>query len=379
MAAALALAACSSLQTPGRSDGSAAGAPVSASAPAGSRAAQADAAAASVGRETAPDAQMQQVLNELQALGARPLHSLSVDAARRGPTPADAVREVLRKQGKSTAPMAVARVVSGNFPGPAGPISARIYWPQSALTNPAGTALPVVLYIHGGGWVIADLDTYDATARALANSTNAIVVSTHYRQAPEHKFPAAHEDTWAAYQWVLANAQRFGADPKRVAVAGESAGANMAAAIALRARDEKSQAPLHQLLVYPVADAAVSSPSEQVFQKSMPLASPDLPWFYEKYLRRPEDANNKYFAISQADLRGVAPATVITAQIDPLRSEGEQYAERLAAAGVPVRLRNFDGVTHEFFGMGAVLDKAREAVAYGAAGLQQSLQGGTAR
>ena len=208
---------------------------------------------------------------------------------------------------------------------------------------------------------------------------NAIVVSTHYRQAPEHKFPAAHEDTWAAYQWVLTNAHRFGADPKRVAVAGESAGANMAAAIALRARDEKSQAPLHQLLVYPVADASVGSPSEQVFQKSMPLASPDLPWFYEKYLRRPEDANNKYFAISQADLRGVAPATVITAQIDPLRSEGEQYAERLAAAGVPVRLRNFDGVTHEFFGMGAVVDKAREAVEYGAAGLQQSLNGAAAR
>ena len=374
--AAAALAACSSLQ---QTPEAPRGAPVATSPAPDSRAAQADAAAARVARETTPDAQMQQVLNELQALGAKPLHSLSVEAARRGPTPADAVREVLRKQGKSTSPTAVARVVSGNFQGPQGPIAARIYWPQSALTNPPGTALPVILYIHGGGWVIADLDTYDATPRALANAANAIVVSTHYRQAPEHKFPAAHEDTWAAYQWVLSNAQRFGADSKRVAVAGESAGANMAAAIALRARDERTQQPLHQLLVYPVADAAVSSPSEQVFQKSMPLASPDLPWFYEKYLRRPEDANNKYFAIAQADLRGVAPATVITAQIDPLRSEGEQYAERLAAAGVPVRLRNFDGVTHEFFGMGAVVDKAREAVEFSAAGLQQSLQGGAAR
>ena len=379
-AAAAVLAACSSLQGPAQPAGAPqGGVPVSGTGPGGARASQADAAAAAVARETTVDAQMQQVLDALQALGARPVHSLSVEDARRGPTPADAVREVLRKQGKSTSPPAVARVVSGNFQGPAGPIPARIYWPQSAMTNPAGTALPVILYIHGGGWVIADLDTYDATPRALANATNAIVVSTHYRQAPEHKFPAAHDDTWAAYQWVVANAQRFGADPKRVAVAGESAGANMAAAIALRARDEHSQAPVHQLLVYPVVDAAVGSPSEQVFQRAVPLATPDLKWFYEKYLRRPDDANNKYLAISQADVRGVAPATVITAQIDPLRSEGEQYAERLAAAGVPVRLRNFDGVTHEFFGMGAVVDKAREAVEFSAIGLQESLQGAAPR
>jgi acetyl esterase len=319
-----------------------------------------------------PDPQMQQVLNELQALGAKPVHSMSVDAARRAPTPADAVKEVLKKQGKSTAPVPVARVIGGAINGPGGPIPARIYWPQGA--TPGGPALPVVLYIHGGGWVIADLDTYDATPRALANAANAIVVSTHYRQAPEHKFPAAHDDTWTAYQWVVTNATRIGGDPKRIAVAGESAGGNMAAAIALRARDEKALQPVHQLLVYPVADAALTSPSENAFRDAAPLSSPDLPWFFTKYLGNETDAHHRYFAIRDADLAGVAPATIITAQIDPLRSEGEDLARRLQAAGVPVRMRNFEGVTHEFFGMGAVLDKAREAVEFGVAGLRSSWQ-----
>ena len=320
-----------------------------------------------------PDQQMQQVLNELQALGAKPLHTLTVEQARKGPTPADAVRQVLQKQGKSTTPMPVARVESGTLPGPAGPIQARIYWPQG-MTQ-ASAPMPVVLYIHGGGWVIADLDTYDSSPRALANAANAIVVSTHYRQAPEHKFPAAHEDTWAAYQWTLANAAKFGGDPKRVAVAGESAGGNMAASIALRARDEKVQPPVHQLLVYPVADAVIGSPSEQANTKAAPLDTASLPWFYSKYLASPQDGSSPTFAVGSANLQGVAPATVILAEIDPLRSEGEAYAERLKAAGVPVKSRTWDGVTHEFFGMGAAVDKARQAVEYGAEGLQQGWSG----
>ena len=208
-----------------------------------------------------PDQQMQQVLNELQALGAKPLHTLTVEEARKGPTPADAVRQVLQKQGKSTEPTPVAHIADGAIPGPAGPIPARIYWPEG-MTQ-ASPPMPVVLYIHGGGWVIADLDTYDSSPRALANAAKAIVVSTHYRQAPEHKFPAAHEDTWTAYQWVLKNAPRFGGDPQRIAVAGESAGGNMAASIALRARDEKVQPPVHQLLIYPVVDAVVGSAASE--------------------------------------------------------------------------------------------------------------------
>jgi len=322
--------------------------------------------AAPSGMSGKPDAQMQQVLGELQALGAKPLHTLTVQEARKGPTPADAVKQVLRKQGKSTAPMPVGKVADGSIPGPAGAIPVRIYWPEGA----SKAALPVVLYIHGGGWVIADIDTYDATPRALANAAQAIVVSTHYRQAPEHKFPAAHEDTWAAYQWVLMHAARFGGDPQRVAVAGESAGGNMAASIALRARDEKVQPPVHQLLVYPVADAVIGSPSEKQNQQAAPLSTPDLPWFYDKYLETPADGAKPTFSIRNADVRGVAPATVITAEIDPLRSEGEAYAKRLQSAGVPVQSRTFDGVTHEFFGMGAVVDKAKQAVEFGTEGLQ---------
>jgi acetyl esterase len=363
VAVAAALAACGSMRS--TTDSTSAATPSS-----GTATATAPSNAAAMSGK--PNAQMQQVLNELQALGAKPLHTLSVQQARTGPTPADAVKQVLQKQGKSTEPMAVANTADGTINGPAGPIPARIYWPEGMTQQSA--PMPVVLYIHGGGWVIADLDTYDATPRALANGAKAIVLSTHYRQAPEHKFPAAHDDTWAAYQWVLANASRFGGDPKRVAVAGESAGGNMAAAIALRARDEKVQPPVHQLLVYPVADAAVNSPSEQQNEQAKPLSTPDLPWFYTKYLGTQADTSNRYFSIRNADVAGVAPATVITAEIDPLRSEGEAYAEKLKSAGVPVQLKNFDGVTHEFFGMGAVVDQAKEAMQYGT----QALQGGWA-
>jgi acetyl esterase len=364
IAVASALAACGSMRS---ADNSSAATPSS-----GTATATATASGSAAGMSGKPNAQMQQVLNELQALGAKPLHTLSVEQARTGPTPADAVKQVLQKQGKSAEPMAVANTADGAINGPAGPIPARIYWPEGMTEQ--SPPMPVVLYIHGGGWVIADLDTYDATPRALANGAKAIVVSTHYRQAPEHQFPAAHDDTWTAYQWVLANAHRFGGDPKRVAVAGESAGGNMAAAIALRARDEKVQPPVHQLLVYPVADAAVNSPSEQQNEQAAPLSTPDLPWFYTKYLGQQADTSNRYFSIRNADVAGVAPATVITAQIDPLRSEGEAYAEKLKSAGVPVQLKNYDGVTHEFFGMGAVVDQAKDAMQYGT----QALQGGWA-
>ncbi|MBC7943818.1 MAG: alpha/beta hydrolase fold domain-containing protein, partial [Burkholderiales bacterium] len=183
------------------------------------------------GMSDKPDPQMQAVLDQLAALGGKPIETLSAEEARKQPTPADAVKALLQKQGKSTAPMPVAKVQDGEIPGPAGPIRARIYTPEG------GGPLPVIVYYHGGGWVIANLDTYDASARALANAAKAIVVSSHYRQAPEHKFPAAHEDAFAAYQWVLNNAVAFNGNPNRVSVVGESAGGNLAAAVALMARE----------------------------------------------------------------------------------------------------------------------------------------------
>ena len=314
-----------------------------------------------------PNPQMQAVLDELAALGAKPINTLTVAQARAQPSPADAVKSLLVKQGKSTAPEPVGSVEDRVIAGPGGGIPIRIY-------KPAGAGpFPVALYIHGGGWVIATIDTYDSSARALTNAAGAIIVSTHYRQAPEFKFPAAHDDTYAAYKWTLANATALGGIAKQVAVVGESAGGNMAAAITLRARDDGIQRPVHQVLVYPVTNYAFDSPSQQQNRNASPLNTAALAWFYERYLPTPADGSNPQFSVLRAPtLAGLPAATVITADIDPLRSEGRAYAERLAAAGVAVDYANYAGVTHEFFGMGAVLAEARTAVARAASNLKAS-------
>jgi len=313
------------------------------------------------------DAQMQLVLDQLAALGAKPLETLTPEQARAQASPADAVKAVLEAQSKPTTPEAVASVENSTFPGPAGPVPIRIY-------TPAGSGpMPVVLYIHGGGWVIANLDTYDASPRALANLSKAIVVSTHYRQAPENKFPAAHEDTLAAYKWVLANAAKLGGDPKRIAVVGESAGGNMAASIALAARDQKLQAPLAQVLVYPVAGNDTTTPSYLENAGAAPLSKPAMEWFIKHTFDSPQDAADpRINLVGRTDLAGVAPATVILAQIDPLRSEGQAYADALQKAGVPVSVKQYDGVTHEFFGMAAVHDKAKQAQEFAASRLREA-------
>ena len=316
--------------------------------------------------QSLPTAQMQAVLDQLAALGAKPIETLTVQQARTQATPAVAVGAVLVRQGRSTAPEAVGSVVDRTFPGPAGPVPISIY-------TPAGTGpFPVILFIHGGGWVIADRKVYDSSARALTNAVGAIVVSTDYRLGPENRFPAAHDDTFAAYQWVRANTRAFNGDPARIAVAGESAGGNMAASIALRARDLGIALPLHQTLLYPVTNYAFDTPSQQVNVNSAPLGSRTLSWFYERYLNSPADGANPIFSVLRANLRGLPPATVITADIDPLRSEGAAYAQRLIDAGVTVDYRNYPGVTHEFFGMGAVLDEAKQAVTQAATGLRRA-------
>jgi len=304
----------------------------------------------------AADAQMQAVLDQLTKLGGKPIETLSPEEARKQPSPADAVRALLESQGKPTTPEAVAKVVDRTFPGPGGAVPIRVY-------IPAGQGpFPVVLYIHGGGWVIADLDTYDASPRAIANAAKAIVVSTHYRQAPEHKFPAAHDDTLAAYEWVLANAAKFGGDPKRIALVGESAGGNMAANIAIAARDKKLQAPLHQVLVYPVANNDMNAPSYVENANAKPLNKAMMEWFVKHTFASPDQTADPRIALAKrTDLAGVAPATIVLAQIDPLRSDGEALAAALRAAGVPVTVQRYDGVTHEFFGMGAAVDKAKAA------------------
>lgn len=314
---------------------------------------------------------MQAVLDQLAAFGSEPLQTLTAPAARQQPTLADAADALLQAQGRSAMPEVVGRVENHHIldaDGNAMPV--RVYWPAGDGPH------PVLVYFHAGGWVLGDLDLNDASARALSNAARAIVVAPHYRQGPEHRFPSAHDDAFAAYRWTLANAAGFGGDAKRVAVGGEGAGGNLAAATAIRARDMRIAPPVHQLLIYPITDVTLDTPSHRQHLDARPLATPMLPWFFSQYLRSPiEGADPAFSVLRTADLAGLPPATVITADIDPLRSQGRAYAERLSSAGVPVDYRNYEGVTHGFFGLGAVLDAAREAVAQAGKGLRAAFGG----
>ncbi len=318
--------------------------------------------------------EMQKILRVLKSLGGKPIERLTTIEARLQPTPADAVEALLRDQGKNPAhlkaEMGVA-VQNTQYPGVEKSLPARLYIPGDRVDG----IRPVIVYYHGGGFVIADLDTYDAAPRALAKKTGAIVVSVDYRRAPEHKFPAAHEDAFAAYQWVIANAVQWGGDPTRVAVAGESAGGNLAANVAIMARDKGILAPAHMVLVYPLAGNDLMTLSYQENAKAVPLNKPMMEWFIRHTLRNPADRQNPMINLVAADLSGLPSATVITAEIDPLRTEGRLLAERLKLAGSKVSYRNFEGVTHEFFGMDAVLADAVAAQDMAAQSLTESFKG----
>ncbi|MEN0076289.1 MAG: alpha/beta hydrolase [Paracraurococcus sp.] len=316
------------------------------------------------------DQPMGQVVQALIDLGAKPVSTLSVEQARRQPSMADAARRVMQQKDMPTTPRPVAQVLDLMIPGPKGRIPARLY-------NPGGAGrerLPLIVYWHGGGWVIADLDTYDASARALAAETGAIVLSCHYRQAPEHKFPAAHDDALAAYAWAVGHAERLGADRQRVAVAGESAGGNLAIATALGARDQRMPMPAHMLLVYPVAGTDTRTPSYLENTAAVPLGRADILWFVDKLTRSPLDLQDpRLDVIGKADLRGLPPATIINAGIDPLRSDGEMLAQKLQAAGVAAEQRTWPGATHEFFGLAPVVPDAVEAQRLAATRLRAAL------
>jgi acetyl esterase/lipase len=306
------------------------------------------------------DDDMRKVLEHLAKLGGKPIPSLTPEEARKQPTPADAVKAVLAEEGEAP-PAFDGKTEDRTFAGADGTqLPARIYTPKADAEGP----LPVVLYFHGGGFVIADIDTYDASARALADASDAIVVSADYARAPEHPFPAAHEDAVAAYRWVLRDAASFGGDPARVAVAGESDGGNLAANVAIAARDRGLQRPVHQLLVYPVAQADMETESYQAWRDGKPLDRAMMKWFVQQETRTPAAAKDPRLDLVNARLEGLPPATIVLAEIDPLRSGGELLAERLRTAGVPVESRTYEGVTHEFFGMGAVVADARDAVAW---------------
>jgi acetyl esterase/lipase len=311
---------------------------------------------------------MKAVLQELARLNPTPLYKLTPSQARQRPGPPDAVKAVLKRQGKPTTPEPVAKVENTSIPGPAGSIPVRVYTPSG--TGP----FPVLVYFHGGGWVIASIQAYDSSCRALANAANCVVVSVGYRQAPEHRFPAAHEDSYAATQYVMNNTAKFGGDSRRVAVGGESAGGNLAGAVCLMARQRGGKMPIYQMNVYPIAGYDLDTPSYRENAKAIPLSKPLMAWFFRYTLRSPRDGRSLLISLDRANVRGLPPATVITDQIDPLRSEGKMYADRLKAAGIPVRYRNYDGVSHEFFGMAAVVDTAKAANRFAAEGLKAAFQ-----
>ncbi len=227
----------------------------------------------------------------------------------------------------------------------------RVYRPLST------EILPVVIWFHGGGWVVGSLDSHDPVCRALANRTPCVVVAVDYRLAPEAPFPAALDDSWAATQWVAAEALKLGADASRIVVAGDSAGGNLAAAVALRARDAGLELAL-QVLVYPVTDSDLDSESYTRLATGLNLTRAKMAWYWAQYLGGAEGSSPEASPLRAPDLAGVAPALVQTAEHDPLLSEGEAYAARLAEAGVPVTLTRYDGVIHGFIRMPALVAEA---------------------
>lgn len=315
------------------------------------------------------DDDMKTVLDTFASLNPKAIEKISVEEARAQPTFADAVKGTVLAQGRDANPTALVPGVSsrdGTIPGPAGRLPVRVYTPQGQ------GPFPVIVYFHGGGWVIADREVYDGGARGLAKQANAVVLSVDYRRAPEAKFPAAWDDALSSYRWAVNNARAINGDG-RVALAGESAGGNLAVATAVAARDAGLVQPKHVLAVYPVAQTgSLNTPSYIENAVAKPLNRPMVEWFLDKLLRTPEDKKDTRLDLVNADLRGLPPVTIINARIDPLRSDGAMLEDALKKAGVSVERKDYAGVTHEFFGGAAVLQKARDAQAYAGQRLTQS-------
>jgi len=302
------------------------------------------------------DPQAQQVIEQMAALGFPPAHTVSPEQAR-----------LNNKARPRAAGPEVARVDDRRIPGPGPEIPVRLYTPAGA------GPFPILAWFHGGGWVIGDLDTADATARHLCVGAGCVVVSVDYRLAPETKFPGAADDCYAATQWAVRQAAALNGDPDRIAVGGDSAGGNLAAAVTLMARDRGGPALHFQLLVYPVTHRNYTTSSYQRYADGYLLSRDSMRWYWNHYLRDEADANNPYAApLLAKDLGGLPPALVITAECDPLCDEGAAYAQRLQSAGVRTTYSCYDGMIHGFFGMPAVLDQGRQAVAEASAALHKA-------
>jgi len=302
------------------------------------------------------DPQAQQVLEQIAALGLPPNHLVSPAQAR-----------INMKSRPRIAGPEVAKVEDRLIAGPSVDIPVRIYTPEGS------GPFPMLVWFHGGGWVVGDLETADPTARQLAVGSNCLVISVDYRLAPETKFPGPADDCYAATIWAVQQATRLNGDPSRIAVGGDSAGGNLAAAVTLMARDRGGLSLAFQLLVYPVTACDFDSTSYRQRAEGYGLTLDAMRWYWDHYLQAPADTSHPYAApLTAQNLRGLPPALVITAEYDPLCDEGEAYAKQLQAAGVPTTCTRYDGMIHGFFGMAAVLDKGQLAVAEACAALRQA-------
>jgi acetyl esterase len=303
------------------------------------------------------DPQLKPILEQMLKLPR--FETLSVEQAR-------ALATQYNSEGKAAA-LPVASVVNRMIPGPGGELPVRIYTPEG------NGPFPLMMYFHGSGFVMCSLDTHDRGCRNYCNAARCVVVSVDYRLAPEHKFPAGPEDCYAATRWAAAHAGELNADPRRMVLAGDSAGGNMVAVTALMARDRGGPPLCGQLMIVPVTDYPKPGyPSYVENGQGYGLTAAGMRWYWGHYLNHESEAEHPYASPARAaDLRGLPPALIITAELDVLRDEGEYYGKRLAQAGVPVQVTRYDGVHHGFFGMQAVLDKSKAAMAEVIAWLNQ--------
>jgi acetyl esterase len=316
------------------------------------------------------DPEIQPIVDLMEAAPGPPAHLVPIAQAR-----AAHDRETAELSGPGEE---VAEVRDLEAPGPGGPIPVRLFRPLPARGDGAGSAgedaaLPLVAYLHGGGWAVGTLDAFDPLCRALANASGALIASIGYRLAPEHPFPAAPDDARAAVRWLAANAAQLGADSARVAIAGDSAGGNLAAVTARRLRDDGGSPLRFQALVYPVCDSALNTPSYRENGSGFGLGRDSMRRYWELYLDGADGRDPDASPLQARDLAGLPPAFVLTVHHDVLRDEGETYARALEAAGVPVTLSRYDGAVHGFFRWLAKSQLARKAVAETGAALRAGL------
>ena len=312
------------------------------------------------------DPQVQAVLEMVIKSGRPPYHQLSPKEARQ------LFRET--RPASTPTPPEIGMVKDLAADGPDGAIPLRLYRPRAV---DAGVALPALVFFHGGGWVIGDLETHDVLCRQLTAEAGIAIVAVDYRLAPEAKFPAAVDDAWAATRWVVAHADRLGIDARRIAVGGDSAGGNLAAVVALLARDAGTPKIALQALLYPVTDVGTEWPSYLAFADGYLLTSESMRWFIAHYLTSENEAVDwRVSPLRASSLRGLPPALIVTAGFDPLRDEGEAYARALRDAGVRVDYVCYGGMIHGFIPMGRLIDTGNRGVAHVAASLREALVAG---